>query len=306
MDRFLDFQYNMAMEELSYYGSGNYDSAMEGNIGDAIMKLWSAVSGAVVKAALFIAKMFRELAGNIKTAIKSIPNRIAYKVDTTISNAADKYERSHAWDLEVHPEVKAILDNSIKQMNDIIAKMETLPTLKNFSDELGFDKWDPESQRYDGFDQCKDRFNDISTDICNECGSITDQCQGKYSRGEALKDDPHFKFVSVGLVKMAEDLDDIAKKWEKYSKTYDNAYKLYANRDNANSIEDDFVRSQMRHVAEGYQKVCTCCTNASSTMSGFFNNNLYLRIAKVQKGENAQMSKDYRHMKIHKFTGPIG
>jgi hypothetical protein len=303
MDRFLDFQYSIAMEELNYYSDCEYDSAMEGKLGESVKKVWSAISGAVVKAALFIAKIFSDLASKIRKAFKNAKENLRDKAEAWY----DKFDAKHPSVYEVHPDVAKALDASINKMHTILDGMKKLPTFK----DLG-DAW--VSDNYDSYKKLRDDLDDSAEVIYDMCNEIMDMCQGKYNRGKELKRDPHVKYVSVGIDKMVNELDRIAYQWKTYSKTYENSYKLYESEhlkaeERTKELihqglpvgDDASVSHQLMYAADVYRTICTKCTTASSVMSGFFTDNLYNRMVTPSPGGNADMTRAPKHYKMIKI-----
>jgi hypothetical protein len=74
MDRFLDFQYNMAMEELSYYCDNELESAMESGAGDAIKSFGALIKKAIMAAVKKIIEVFKGMTRAIREAIRKIKN----------------------------------------------------------------------------------------------------------------------------------------------------------------------------------------------------------------------------------------
>jgi hypothetical protein len=79
MDRFLDFQYAMAVEEFGYYMDNEFDDAMEANIGEAIKNISNAISKAVMFAIKKIIGILKAARDGVKKICGKIKGKLTKK-----------------------------------------------------------------------------------------------------------------------------------------------------------------------------------------------------------------------------------
>jgi hypothetical protein len=144
MDRFLDFQYGMAVEEFHYYMGDEYESAMETNISGII----KAATTGIGKAVMFVARKIKDAAKELIKIIRwkwsgismSVTDDVVSKETTDICNQCTELlntSSKHVWDLMIdtnkiytHPvneeEYEKFQDSAKETIDEISATLDQL------------------------------------------------------------------------------------------------------------------------------------------------------------------------------------
>jgi hypothetical protein len=287
MDRFLDFQYAMAVEEFNYYMSDELDSAMEANIGELIKNIGKAIS----KAAMFAIKKIIGLLKAARDGVKRVIGKIKGKVNRPTKDLRDGIGRplgGIALSEKAGPNRDVVYRTGLPFQVYIKAgsavRRLLLLALPVSEMLLELDRarfW----ETADDVDEAVEEISGFKEEINSKCKELIDELhepvdsEDPRSIGERVQNG---SLMSPDALLKA--LDTCIADWTEKGKKVEQAWHwIYEDprydHETHGSAEYMGGGAQLKTAYNDIQQALTSCVNAASTMSSYINENIVTKAA---------------------------